>query len=66
MDFFEFVVISYATKMPNKGTVIKITGNKTVMKNTFGFGIQISGYSRESVQLPGRFQCAYTNMLIES
>ena len=66
LDFLEFVVINCATKLSNKGAVIKITGSKTVIKNIFGFGIQISGYERESILLHGRFQCTYTNMLIES
>ena len=44
-------------QVPNYGTIIEITGNETVIKNTFRFGIQVFGYSGESVQLPGSFQC---------
>ena len=43
--------------MPNYGTIIEITGNEAVIKNTFRFGIQVFGYSRESVQLSGSLQC---------
>ena len=65
VEFFEFVVIAHTAKMPNYGAIIEITGNETMIKNTFGFGIQVFGNSSESVQLPGRFQCTHTDVFIE-
>ena len=38
----EFVVDD-TTKVPKYGTIIEITGNEAVLKNIFGFGIQVFG-----------------------